>query len=376
MAAQSDRADRPELRPRYAGRAYIRTFVALVLPVVALLTAFAFYQEPDQGDLTRIGGLTENAYGWTAPQKRFEPPLVATQYDRPFDVVVLGDSYSVNPGGQTPHGAFWTNFVAQQTGLSVVALSLHDVSVRALLDHPVFRRSPPRMVILQIVERYVIRNVMLEERWMGGDFPGCPSPTAPQPVRTRHALDAAPVPWQRDTQLEFDLDQSFDTLWKSAWRLAGFNATRVENVPLTTPALFSSRTGNRMLLYDDEFRLGDWPRAEIEQALCRLRAIQEQIQGNGQTAFLFMAVPNKLSAYADFVTERRFGGLQNLPALLADHRLNQVNLLDPLRHAVRCGVVDVYMPNDTHWGTPGNQIAAKAALAAMARQPQQSGPSC
>jgi hypothetical protein len=33
-----------------------------------------------------------------------------------------------------------------------------------------------------------------------------------------------------------------------------------------------------------------------------------------------------------------------------------------MREAVRCGTVDLYMPNDTHWGSPGHIIAAHAAL--------------
>jgi SGNH hydrolase-like domain, acetyltransferase AlgX len=364
-------------QPKRAARTYVRTFLGLVLPVLGLLAAFSLYQAPVQGDLTRIGGYTENAYGWNAPQKRFIPPLVATKYDRPFDIVVLGDSYSVNPGGQTPHGAFWTNFVAQQTGLSTVALSIHDISMRELLDHPVFKRAPPRAVILQIVERYLVRNLIIqEEEWIGPGFNGCPDPGPPPPVRLSQPLAAVPVPWHRSERLSFDLDRAFDTLWKAGWRAFDVNLTRVHSLGLTSPALFSSRASDRMLIYDDEFRLGDWRREDIERVLCRLRAIQEQVQANGQTAFLLAVPPNKLSVYSDVVAEKRLRGLDNLPAILADRKINQVDLLTPLRDGVRCGLVDVYMPNDTHWGTSGNEIVASATVAALARRQGPPGKRC
>ena len=61
----------PQAKPPRAARAYLATFLALVLPALAVLMSFSLYQAPVQGDLTRVGGFTENAYGWTATHKRF-----------------------------------------------------------------------------------------------------------------------------------------------------------------------------------------------------------------------------------------------------------------------------------------------------------------
>lgn len=363
-------------RPQRAARAYLRTFLALVLPTLAVLMLFSVYQAPVQGDLTRIGGFTENAYGWNATHKRFVPPLVATRYDRPFDIVVLGDSYSVNPGGQTDPGAYWTNFVAQQTGLSVVALNLYDVSMRDLLSHPVFRRSPPRVVVLEIVERYLVRNLAIEERWIGPGFEGCPVPAPAPPSRLSRPLKATPVAWQRSDEFGFHFDQAVDVMWKSAWRAFDVNRTRAHSLALTGPAPFSSAAKDRLLVYDDEFRFPPWPPAEIETALCRLRAIQERVQANGQTAFVFMPVPNKLNVYSDHVADARFRNLSRLGPFHAETRINQVNLIGPLRGGIRCGLIDVYLPNDTHWGTPGHEIVANALTAVLAGRGGPAAASC
>ena len=363
-----------QAQPPRAAHAYLRTFLALVLPALAVLMSFSVYQAPVQGDLTRIGGFTENAYGWIAPHKRFVPALVATRYDRPFDIVVLGNSYSVNPGGQTDEGAYWTNFLAQQTGLSVVAISLYDMSVRDLLDHPIFRRAPPRVVVLEMVERYLVRYLAIEERWVGPGIAGCPAPAPAPPVRFSQPLNAAPVAWQREDAFGFHFDQAVDVIWKSAWRALGAAPTRARSLELTTGALFSSAANHRLLVYDDEFRVPPETAAKTEAALCRLRAIQDRVHANGRTAFLFAPAPDKLSVYSDHVADERFRGLSRLGPFYADERVNHVNLREPLRAGVRCGMVDVYLPNDTHWGTPGHEIVAGAVTAALAKQA--AGPPC
>src|SRR5690349_11951678 len=124
MAAQDFRQEAlvTAARPRASG--FIAVFLALALPCVAVLVGFSLLQAPVQGDLTRIGGYSENSYGWTATHQRFAPPLVSTVYDRPYDVVIVGDSYSIHgPGGQTDLGAYWTNHFAQLSGLSVVVIN-------------------------------------------------------------------------------------------------------------------------------------------------------------------------------------------------------------------------------------------------------------
>lgn len=360
---------RPKSTESWQARAarYNRLVFALVLPPLVAMLAFAVIQAPLRGDLTRVGGFTENMYGWNHAQERFDPPLVSVEYDRPYDIVVLGDSFSSNPGdGQTDPGAFWTNYLAQRTGLSVVVLTVPETNVRDLLHNRFFIDAPPRLMILQQVERYVIRNNVNEaERWLGPGFGNCAS-SRPGPMRR---IDAGPslavgtVPWVRDTSTEFNFDQAVNVLWKSAWReLFGINLTRAERLPLVTDKLFSSGAGDRLLVYDDEFLLANWPRDQMARALCTLLGVQQAIEANGRTRFAFMIAPNKLSAYDAFVADPRFRGLSRLSEFYADRRLNQVALLDPLRAAIGCGLVDVYMPNDTHWGTPAHRIVANEVV--------------
>ena len=356
-----------------AASRYNRVLLGLIAPPVAVMLAFTLWQDPLEGDITRVGGFTENNYGWNAPQARFVPPLAARSYDRPYDIVILGDSYSTpTGGGQTDPGAYWPNHVAQRTGLSVTSIPIWEMTIRDLVEHPIFKASPPRLVIVEHVERYFVRNNTVETaRWLWPGIDGCPGGEerarrplleAPRPLR------AAPVPWTRDTAIRFDFGQAVDVIWKSFWRDGlGINITRVLALALDTDALFSSRVSDRILVYDDEFLPARWTNAEIDAALCNLRAAQARVRSNGKTAFAFLAAPNKLSAYADHLADPSHRGISRLSRIYADPHLSQIRVLDRLRAAIRKGERDIYMPNDTHWGTPGHRIVADAVVAFLTR---------
>jgi hypothetical protein len=362
---------------RWAGHAdprrYNRIFAAVVIPPVLVMLTLALWQEPLRGDLTRPGGYAEDQYGWNQPQERFSPPFAATRYDRPFDVVVLGDSFSTNPTGQTDPGAYWTNFVAQRTGLSVVAVSRFDMTLADLLRHPVFVKTPPRLLILETVERYLVRDFVLEvDMRMGRIDRTCTVEGRELPhVPHFRPIKVAPVPWQRDTRPEVDFDQAANFLWKAVRRhLFNIDTTRVIRLGLARLDLFSSRASDKLLIYDDELRKARFTTPEaLDAAYCTLIAAQNQVQANGQTHFLFIAAPDKATAYADHLTDPMLRDLSPLPEFYERPGLNQIALVERLRDAIRCGVKDVYMPNDTHWGSPAHRIVAEATIDALLGKP-------
>lgn len=357
-------------------RRYNWVFAATAGPPVLIMLILALTQEPLRGDLTRLGGYTENRYGWTDPQRRFVPPLVSFGYDRPHDIVIVGDSFSSNPDlyGQTDNGAYWGNYVAQRTGLSVAVLRLPKATLRDVVDSPVFKAAPPRLVILEHVERYLVRNNVLEtERWLGPGIRGCPDAAAPPRragIRELRPMGIAPVTWHRDRTFQLDLGQAADVFSKHVSRVLGVDVTPVLNLPLVTDRLFSSRASDRLLVYDEEFDPQGWSRGQIEQAICNLLAAQELVQRNGQTAFAFLIAPDKLTTYAEVIADGQRKGVNRLPEFFKESRLNQIQILEALRAAIRRHVRDVYLPNDTHWGSVAHEIVADqiaAHLAATAR---------
>ena len=52
------------------------------------------------------------------------------------------------------------------------------------------------------------------------------------------------------------------------------------------------------------------------------------------------------------------------------HRLSHLSLPAALISAIHMGEQNVYLPNDTHWGSSGSQIAAETLLTFL-RNPKQ-----
>lgn len=90
--------DMPFITPMHSR--YLRfLLVSFVLPTVVLALVGVFYFQPYWGPLTRKSGYLENNFGWTQPQEIFDKPLFriaksVAEYDKYYDVVVIGDSFS------------------------------------------------------------------------------------------------------------------------------------------------------------------------------------------------------------------------------------------------------------------------------------------
>jgi hypothetical protein len=102
-------------------KSYNRILLIPLGSLFAVFTALALWVQPIEGDLTRLGGFTENDFGWNEPQQQFSSALFKLtgeqKYDRYYDVVVLGDSFSnANPRAQ------WQNYFVRATGLSLVTI--------------------------------------------------------------------------------------------------------------------------------------------------------------------------------------------------------------------------------------------------------------
>jgi len=95
---------------------------------------------------------------------------------------------------------------------------------------------------------------------------------------------------------------------------------------------------------------------------CRIERMRDQVEANGVTRFVLMVAPDKLTAYADFLADTQSRGISSL-AQLAEQQPETLPRLDlALISRIRHGEQDVYLPDDTHWGSSGNRIAAEALL--------------
>ena len=98
-------------------RGYNLVLFGLIGAFLSLVAFLAATLEPNTGDLTRVGGLSERAFGWRGEKPRFGSELSGYHQDgRPFEgaeVLVLGDSFS----HQAHYGFGWQNWLVAATGL-------------------------------------------------------------------------------------------------------------------------------------------------------------------------------------------------------------------------------------------------------------------
>lgn len=354
--------DMPPVTARDA-RAFIRWFLAVAAGPYALLFLAALWLnlEPLQGDLTRVGGYAENDFGWRRPMRIPTEPFRAIvpegTYARPYDVVVLGDSFSNGPGL-----VYWQSYFRHLTGLSVVSYDVwRPGAIDRLLASQAFRQSPPRLVVVESVERE------LANRFAQAPGPVAPGPepvvapwrVRPLPMATRVADRLEGLPW-----IAINLGVTQHHLLKTMERsVLGIEATDTARFRLGNARLFSNRRADQLLVFKGDLEKAAWTAAQVEAIGAGLLRIQNRVQANGRTAFALMIAPDKLTIYAPYVADPALSRLSPLSSVQGTPGLHAVPLDQALAQAVRRGEQDVYLPNNSHWGARGYELAARELCA-------------
>ncbi len=345
-------------------RRYNLVLAAVLLPVVALLAITSAALQPYDGGLTRLGGYPEKLFGWTGSQLRFDKPLYRqymtreAAYREPADIVVLGDSFTFY------ENVSWPNYLVRETGLTLTSFRIDKTPIDQLVASEGFRAHPPRVLIYQTVER---------ELWsrLGGEGRDCAVRplVRTQPPRPVLPLPIGPEPYSRDTAAALlDFSLSIDYLAKVVPReYFGRDRTPVARLALSRPAPFSNTERRQLLVYKDDLAKAGWTPEMWAQIRCSLVDLQNRVQANGHTFFVAMIAPDKLSAYSRLLADPSLAGLSRFDLLTTDPALHLPRLDLSLRNAIDDGVEDVYLNNDTHWGSVGYQIVAQELVAYMTR---------
>lgn len=321
---------------------------------------------PPSGDLVRVGGLSERAYGWNAPwrapsglkTRSVDLDALAAGAD-PGEILVIGDSFSDPEGSPTP----WPSILAALTGrrVHVAALDRDLEPVARYLSSAAFREQPPERVILQMAERTVWRRV----RTMPTN--GCRPSTAPSPLPL-HPVATAETTVERRSHFE-----SFNEIigWGAlAARIRLLDRSKTRVFELERADLFSSRASKRLLVFwedVDEHASGvyapEGPSPAEQRVFCALRTLVAAAQGR-----MFVAIaPDKLTAYGTWLSDPAAGRKPVSFPKVAAEALKEANidLSGPLTAAIESGRIDVYLPDDTHWGAAGHAIVSETVAATL-----------
>jgi hypothetical protein len=337
------------------------SYRAILLGLFALCLAgvwgLAVYLRPLDGDLTRVGGYTENAFHWTKPQQTFTRNLFhisekLEDYDRYYDVVVLGDSFSCDQEGRR---FGWQNFFLKQTGLSMIVFDMRKFWPLEVLESPGFRKHPPRFFVFESVERYLYDRTAYFV-----DVPlGTPSPAKANPPLPLPKTDDAPLPLElQEDQSCLDTDYVLGYLNAVMQRRLHLN-NQATKIPLQRGGLFSSPTDREMLLYFDEAAKKPLTDANFVKLRAGMLRLQSLVESNGFTRFLYLIAPDKTSLYAPYLTNASDSTCNLIAIAAQDDRLHLVRTDQILAQEIAAGTPDVYLPNDSHWGSVGHRLAAE-----------------
>lgn len=339
-----------------------RRYVMMVLIPLGLVWAGVYYLaldfQPLRGDLTRLGGYSENEFGWNGQELIFNPPLArGGTLNGQYDIAVLGDSFSsrTTPDRQTRLGSFWTDFLVADTGLSVGVFDRSRTPVEQYLASASFRTHPPKLVVYESVERALEPNLSQPAR-------ACPDlpPYKPFDMAIR-PTNKAPSTIGRDRGgllAEGQFDLATDYFKKNFIRsILGKNETPVVRFKLSRSDLFTSRRSTELLVIFDDTTKSRWSAAQWKNFACNLLQLRAEVESNGVTRFVALLAPDKGTVYRNYITPPR--QFPNGTEILAVNPAIPMPRIDiALKTAAAAGVKDLYMPNDTHWGTAGSRIAA------------------
>jgi len=217
----------------------------------------------------------------------------------------------------------------------------------------VLKGPPPPLLIFEIVERDLIWTLSR----VRGD---CISKKNPDitPIKIKPISDPL-LQFKRNTKtglLNLKIGVSANYLKKRILR-----SSDVVLMPLDRGGLFSNKLSKDTLVWGSDFLNYSFNEEKINQAVCGLLNLQNLVQSNNKTLFIAMIAPDKLSIYANY-----FKSFRDKEKIVLDYftkkPINFPRVDVALKQGLEKGVVDVYLPNDTHWGSWGHKTAAQTLV--------------
>ena len=344
----------------YNNEVFPKLYLIILLSIfflgLGLLIVTSLYIQPLEGDLTRIGGYSERDFGWNMPRTKLSDDVkLAKKYDKYYDIVVLGDSFS--------NSGIWQTFLANNTNLSFVTLHWDDTGISDILNNSHFVENPPRLLIAETGVRALPLRFAPEDN-------SCDLITEKHLVSDltikKDGSNSSLIRVNRNTVTNFsniNLSFALKYIKNSLLRLTIDNDfTKVKNYKLKRSDLFSNSKSNEILILETWFDSKLWSEKEITNAICSISNIQNRVQSNGKTLFILLSIPDKGISYRNFISNPEYSHTDGLSDNLLKSGINTPRLDAKLQQEIEKGEKDVYLPNDTHFGTKGYELTAQSIL--------------
>jgi hypothetical protein len=335
-------------------KSYNRILICFFAGTSCVVTFFVFWLEPYVGDLTRIGGYKENEYGWNQEQKKFITPHFILgdnieDYDKYYDVVTIGDSFSVNEAKS------WQNYLALSSDASIITFHRRSVNITKVLGHKQFRETPPKLLIFEIVEHGI--QTALPDMSLSQE-------EEPLPLEQFLDFEFKKVDfskhmkgYHRKKSSGLSMDTALHFIKTNLKQKAGSRIKAVPKVVKNKELLFSNKEQSSVLFYHlDNLKLSiskeEWSIIES-----RFATAQSLVQKNNHTTFLAMIAPDKRTSYGHLIQDESDKYSPAIELMPGNHQINWIDTLGGIKQMIDNRVVDVYLPNDIHWGSEGYRAA-------------------
>lgn len=323
-----------------ATRLWLRVFSAVVA-AVALLLLWTLLTPPFQGDLTRLGRLSENAFGPTLAQPAVPPALRVSSALQEADVLVIGDSFSVP--------LLWQSVLVER-GLRVATIGWQTLGPLCADLGEVLRAQGFRGSAV------VVESV---ERGLSAHLDAALACTHTRPGRL--SAQQAPRDWATAGPFGLNTRETLLTGLLTSWHThrartsqaeellhhtGGADQVRIQRVP-DGCLRFSHRLCERGLFFADDRSAEPFGPAAVDR-------MQQLSRRHADLSITWLVMPNKTSVYLQAERAATVGAALETtglgPDLFADfmHRSRQQR--------------DLYIPNDTHTSTDGYRVVGERVL--------------
>ncbi|HRF88065.1 MAG: hypothetical protein IPN27_02505 [Cellvibrionales bacterium] len=344
----------------------MKTYNRIVIIATCLMVGFCagliIWAQPLNGDLTRIGAHPERWYGWNAPQQKIPDLANTPRTTAKKHLLVLGDSFS--------EIGYWQAYLDDRYSFTLVPT--RNTSFHKIIEK--IRHEKPDGVVIESVERFTYAMFGSESEFMGNTTKRCdPLGSATAPITS--TASASLVSYPQYARKTFptnakDISQGFYLLKQQSFFAIKPKKRQAKILQLSTPLLQSSQRSEQLLVIkSDLLFLPAFDDAAISTMQCSMRTLAHTLT-DLQLPFVFLIVPDKTTAYQPYLTQT---DLRSKPPVIT--RLlsalgipHTIDMLPAVRDALAHNAVDFYLPNDTHWGYKGFQLAAQRIDATLQSQ--------
>lgn len=338
-------------------KTYNAIFLFCVFFITVLSASIMLWSQPITGDLTRISAYPERWFGWNDAQQNIPIITNSARTDKKRHLLVVGDSFS--------EAGHWQAYLGEEYSFSFIHNGKTTLSkVIGTID-----REKPDAVIIEAAERAFPDMYGAGSTFINSDN-HCESSalnsenetatTSFKAIDNITTLHQFPLMERKTFPTEGkSISEGFHTLKIWAKSITSPRKRKAKTLAITRNDLFSNQRNNQILLLSRDFLLYDSADEKIVTAIRCSMQKTASILSQKNIPYVLLAIPDKTTAYQPYLADE---AIRQRPSLINRLHVNQIqhgiDMLPPIQAMAAAGHKDIYLPDDTHWGYKGFQLAA------------------